>query len=494
MDVADLAAEWGIELTAEQRADYRTLLAGSRDALAALREADGPRFETLHGSPDRFERGEVVPGDDEHGAWLHRCRIEGAAEGPLSDLTAGVKDNIAVAGVPCTAGSARLAGFVPEIDATAVGRLLAAGATVLGKQNMDAFAMGDTGGLSDFGPARNPVDTDRLAGGSSSGSAAAVAAGDCDAALGTDQAGSVRTPAAWCGIVGLKPTYGAVPYTGAFGMDLGFDHVGILTRSVATNARVLDAVAGEDRQDGCRLDPRQPRGLDLGLPAADGPEGLTVGLVEEGFGRSADGIDGTVRAATRALADRGVRVRSVSVPEHESVPAIVGVAAAVGAATTYRHGGVGGTAPGWHWPRGRAAFHDALRAGGGSLSPGVVHALLAAADLHEREGWQGYAEAKAAALALGRAYDAALEGCDALAMPTSPRTALRIDRDAGRRTRVQRLAELPVNTGGANQTGHPAISVPCGTVDGLPVGLQLIGRRFEESTLYRLADAAAVPA
>jgi len=290
----DAADALGIDFSAAERADYRTLVAEQREALAAVSDAPAPRFETLHGSPERYDgrvvdrradpergagterasgAGGVDDPADPYNAWLCRCRIPGAASGPLADLTVGIKDNAAVAGLPCTQGSRALTEFVPTVDATVVGRLLDAGATVAGKHNMDAFALGDAGELGGFGPTLNPHDRTRLAGGSSAGSAAAVAAGDCDAAIGTDQAGSVRTPAAWCGVVGVKPTYGLVPYTGLFGMDFGFDHAGVLAGSVADAAQVLETVAGEDRQRvvgfADRNDGDRPADATPGTPASD---------------------------------------------------------------------------------------------------------------------------------------------------------------------------------------------------------------------------------
>lgn len=489
---------WGIELDAGEHEEYRQLVDGMREALRAVEDATQPTFEMLHDSPRRHDDREDVwtpdREDDPHNAWVHRCRIDGTPDGQLSDLSAGIKDNIAVASLPCSAGSVALSSFVPEIDATAVGRLLDAGVTVLGKQNMDAFAMGDAGEIQDFGPTTNPHDEAHLAGGSSSGSAAAVAAGECDAALGTDQAGSVRNPAAWCGVVGCKPTYGLVPYTGVFGMDFGFDHVGVISASVRANARVMEVVGGEDRQDGCRLDPRQPRGCEtdtytdeLSRPV----EGLTIGVLDEGFGwETADPVvERTVREAVDTLADNGVSVMSVSAPTHELAPAILGVVAALGARNTYRQGGVGTTTSGWHWAAGREAFETAMEEHPDALSPAVVASLLFAEECNANGETVSYARAKNLALSLGREYDDCLEGCDALALPTVPRTAAEYDPDADRVEQVERLATIPVNTAGSNQTGHPALSVPCGTVDGLPVGLQLIGSRFDEATLYRLGSA-----
>ncbi len=494
--LSEVAAEWGIDLTAAERDDYRTLVDEMGVALADVESMSPPRFELLHGSPVRHGGRDAVtrPGTDHdpYNAWLSRCRINGTPEGLLEGYTLGIKDNVAVADVPCTSGSQALEQFEPEIDATVVGRLLDAGAVILGKTNMDSFAMGDAGELQDYGPTLNPYDKDRLAGGSSSGSAAAVAADDCDAAIGTDQAGSVRTPAAWCGVVGCKPTYGLVPYTGVFGMDFGFDHVGVITQTVRDAGQVLSVIAGEDRQNGCRLDSRQPRNVTpddyVGASNRDVAD-MTVGVLEEGFGwpQSDPLVDETIRQAIGRLEDSGVEVVSVSVPDHRRAPSLVGVTAGIGAAITFRQGGVGTTTPGWHWTDGRAAFEAALEDSPGALSPAVVATLLFARVCWETTGWSGYARAKNRVLALGREYDEKLDRCDALVLPTSPMTAVERDPDAGRVRRVERLSTIPVNTGIFNQTGHPAVSVPCGTVDGLPVGLQLVGCRFDESTLFQLA-------
>lgn len=488
----EMEARWNVALDGAERAQYRTLIEEMQDTLQQVMNEPEPTFELLHGSPRQHGHREPDDEADPLNAWLHRCRIPGASDGPLADLTVGVKDNIAVATLPCSAGSDALAEFVPEIDATVVARALDAGATVLGKQNMDAFAMGDAGELQDAGPTWNPHDSDRLAGGSSSGSAAAVAAGDCDTALGTDQAGSVRTPAAWCGVVGCKPTYGLVPYTGVFGMDFGFDHVGVISRDVRTNARVMATIAGDDRQNGSRLDPRQPRGCSADSYAKTletDTDDMTIGILEQGFGwpTAQAEVDAAVHGTLDTVTGRGVSVRSVSAPLHRLAPAILGVTAPLGAATTYQHGGVGTTAPGWHWTGGHEAFETAIDDHTDALSPAVIASLLFAEECRANGETVAYARAKNLALSLGQEYDRCLQECDALAMPTVPQVAIAYDPDAGLDKRIERLATLPVNTCGANQTGHPALSVPCGTVDGLPVGLQLIGERFGERSLYSLA-------
>jgi|APHM01.1.fsa_nt_gi Asp-tRNAAsn/Glu-tRNAGln amidotransferase A subunit and related amidases len=496
MDVyQSLAENWGVTVESEEQPAFDEILSGMDEAIQSIRAESQPKFEHLHDSPDRHDgrKDHWSPGtdSDQYNAWLQRCSIEGATDGHLSDLTAGIKDNIAVAGIPCTAGSSVLS-FIPEIDATVVGRLLDAGVTILGKQNMDAFAMGDAGEIQDFGKTWNPHDQSRLAGGSSSGSAAAVAAGDCDLSLGTDQAGSVRNPAAWCGVVGCKPTYGLVPYTGIFGMDFGFDHVGIFTRDIKTNTRVLTAIAGEDRQNGCRLDPRQSHHRDskhytdnLDIGSGD----LTIGVLTEGFGwPTADpAVESTVRDQLATLENAGVSLKTVSAPTHSVAASIIGIVGALGAHNTYSRGGVGTTAAGWHWKAGEEAFKDGLKHRADDLSPAVIASLLFAERCRLNGNKSIYGQAKNIALKLDREYQDCLKKCDVLAMPTVPFTALSPADDQV--TQVTRLAKIPVNTAGCNQTGHPALSVPCGTVDGLPVGLQLIGSKFEEATLYRVGQS-----
>src|SRR5215218_7335142 len=238
------------------------------------------------------------PADNPYNAWYVTTSITEAGEGPLSGTTVAVKDNTAVAGVPMMNGSATLEGFVPLRDATVVSRLLAAGATITGKAVCEDLCFSGGSHTSCTGPVRNPWDPSRTTGGSSSGSAALVAAGEVDLALGGDQGGSIRMPSAFSGIVGHKPTHGLVPYTGAFPIELTIDHLGPITRTVADAALALDVLAGRDG-----LDPRQPAGLTPQQYAAalgGDVSGLRVGVLAQGFGieeLSEPGVDETVRAA-----------------------------------------------------------------------------------------------------------------------------------------------------------------------------------------------------
>jgi amidase len=482
--IQSLATACGFALDDDELELYADVLDEMQTALEEVRETATPTFEAIHGSPERYgDRADGhQPAEDPYNAWNIRFRLDGADTGPLDGVRLGVKDNVAVAGYPCTLGAPAMAEFVPDIDATVVSRLLDAGGTLVGKHTMDAFAMGDAGEFQPSGPTLNPADETRLAGGSSSGGAAAVAAGQCDVAIGTDQAGSVRNPAAWCGLVGLKPTYGLVPYTGIVPMDRGFDHAGIIAPDTETVAPVLSAIAGPDRQDGVRLDPRQPERVPAETYSVDDPpDELTVGVLEEGFDWpfSASAVDSCV---STALEESQWATDAVSVEHHRLTPAIVGATAPVGGASTLDGDGVGTDATGWHWEGLADALGTADRTSE-TLLPAVVAATLFRE--HTGNAMAGYARAKNLVLAAGRAYDAALEQYDLLALPTSPTTALAPAEDTA--TRLARLGWQPANTGLFNQTGHPALSVPCGTVDGLPVGLQLVAGRFEEEKLLRAA-------
>jgi len=267
--IRELAAEYALGLTDAEAEAFAALVGermpvyGRLDELAGGRgERDGMRsVGSASAREDADAEGVDDAGDDPYNAFVTRCEIVGADGGPLAGVTVGIKDNIAVAGVEMTCGSRVFAGYRPRRDATVVTRLLAAGATVVGKTAMDDMAVSGTGEVSATGPVLNPHDTDYLAGGSSGGSAAAVAAGQVDLALGTDQAGSVRIPAAWCGCVGLKPTHGLVPYTGVTPLGHTYDHVGPLARTVEDCARALSVLAGPADRD-----PRQGAGVGVPTP------------------------------------------------------------------------------------------------------------------------------------------------------------------------------------------------------------------------------------
>lgn len=253
-DLTAAAARVGLALSEEELAVYQDLLAPSA---AAYDLVESLYAQAVPASP--AGRGSSVPeaGENPLGAWYVRTDITGVGGGVLDGVRVAVKDNVAVAGVPMMNGSRTVEGFVPTVDATVVSRLLEAGARVTGKAVCESLCFSGASHTSDTGPVRNPWDLSRTSGGSSSGSAALVASGEVDMAVGGDQGGSIRIPSAFCGTVGHKPTYGLVPYTGAFPIELTLDHLGPITRTVADAARMLTVMAGYD--DG--RDPRQPVGV-----------------------------------------------------------------------------------------------------------------------------------------------------------------------------------------------------------------------------------------
>ncbi len=325
--LAALADGYGLGLSAADVDEYAPVVAGllsSWDVVEELYEADAPTAP---------ERGWSRPAaaDNPYNAWYVTASITETGEGPLAGRTVAVKDNTAVAGIPMTNGSATVEGFVPSLDATIVRRMLEAGATIAGKAVCEDLCFAGSSITASTGHVENPWDTARSAGGSSGGSGALVASGAVDMATGGDQGGSIRIPASNCGLVGHKPTWGLVPYTGAFPIEFTIDHVGPITRTVADAALMLSVIAGRDGHD-----PRQPADLvvdDYLGALGQGGRGLRVGVLREGFGlpESEPAVDDAVRQAITAMSDAGMDVREVSVPWHLYGPKIWDVIATEGA-------------------------------------------------------------------------------------------------------------------------------------------------------------------
>ncbi|MEU0465191.1 amidase family protein [Amycolatopsis sp. NPDC006131] len=423
--------------------------------------------------------------EDPFHAVIRFCRVPGADSGPLSTMRIGVKDNIAVAGVPMTEGKPSSTPFVPAEDAVAVERLLHAGASIVAKTNIN---LGDEG----FGWTRNPRDPRFWAGGSSSGSAAAVAAGIVDAALGADQGGSIRNPASYCGVVGMKPTHGLVPTYGLMYWDHTLDHLGPITTSVKDNAAILEVIAGADWRDPqwVRAEPAP----DDYLGAADlNMRGLRIGVVEESIvaaGCSPEVLK-AFHSARRTLIRLGADVVPVSLPLWRLAPRIWWGVLTAGVSTMAGSHGQG------HGHLGRVDLHLLASLApqylsGERCAPWLGRTLPLAFE-HIRSRYDGipFGQAQNLRLQLRRQVDDVLGQVDLLITPTTPTGPPLLDA-VKRRERVQR-EDAPDGMWNAavNLTGHPAISIPSGLVgDDLPTGLQIIGRRFDERTVYRAAFAA----
>ncbi|HUY61001.1 MAG TPA: amidase [Candidatus Dormibacteraeota bacterium] len=487
--LGELADSYGLGLGAEDLRALRGLMAPYLASYAVLETLASPEPR-----PPRPSRRSWRPGPAENplGAWAHRAEIPAAASGALLGMRVAIKDNVALAGVPMTNGSRMLAGYVPDADATVVRRIVAAGGSILGTATCESFCLSGGSHTSDSGPVRNPHDRTRSSGGSSSGSAALVAAGEVDLAIGCDQGGSIRIPSAWCGVVGLKPTYGLLPYTGIFAIEMTLDHVGPMARSVTDAARLLQVLAGPDG-----LDPRQPpvtAAVDYLAATAGGAAGLRVGLLEEGFG-PAGGADPqvleAVRRAARDLVPLGATVAAVSVPWHRHGGDIWNAIAVEGVARFMIDGDATGT--GWkgRYPEHlQRAYAQARVARARDLPVMAALYLLLGRHVHATTHGRHYARAQNLGRRLSAEYDRALGTVDVLAMPTVLRTAQPLPAaDSPIEELVQRASESGGNTCPFNVTGHPAISVPCGTVRGLPVGMMLVGRRGDDATVLRAAAA-----
>lgn len=485
-DISSAAKHFELHFDADALAEF-TAMAGY--ALTSYDVVDG-LYDRI-ARPRAPERAYRFPDDHPLGAWYVTTEIASGADGPLSGRRIAIKDNIAVAGVPMMNGSQALEGFVPSRDATVVERSLNAGALIAGKSVCEDLCYSGSSFTSASGPVRNPWDPKRETGGSSSGSAALVAAGEVELALGGDQGGSVRIPASLCGIVGHKPTFGLVPYTGAFPIERTLDHLGPMTRTVADAALLLAVLAGPDGQD-----PRQPESL----PAVDYPAALTgdvaglrVGILAEGFGQpgSQPAVDELVRSAAQRFTEIGCAVSETSVPWHRDAFAVFTVILIDGSTYQMLDGnGYGLGVDGLYDPEVMSYFAHRRRAKADQLSAIVKVPALCGHYSLTTLGGTSYAKARNLVPHIRAAYDHALDRYDVLVLPTVPATASLLpapgDDDA---TLVAQAMGKALNTAPMDVTGHPAISVPAGLVDGLPVGMTIMGKRFDDATVLRVAHA-----
>ena len=412
-------------------------------------------------------------------------RIEGADDGPLAGTTVAVKDNISTAGVRTTCGSKMLEEYVPPYDATVVSRLKEAGATIVGKANMDEFGMGTTTETSYFGSTDNPAAPGHVPGGSSGGSAAAVAAGEADLALGSDTGGSVRCPAAFCGVVGIKPTYGLVSRYGLVAYGNSLEQIGPFGETVEEAAELLDVIAGSDERDATT----RSVGDDANYAdAATGDvDGLRIGVPTELLEGADEGVVETFWAAVGELEDRGAEYHEVSLPSVEhAVEAYYVIAMSEASSNLARFDGVRyghSDGDGGNW---NEAFARAREEGfGDEVKRRILLGTYAlSAGYHDKY----YKKAQDARAWVKQDFDEALSEADVLASPTMPVPPFELGESLDDPLQLY-LADA--NTVPVNLADLPAISVPAGETDGLPVGLQLVGPAFGEERLIRAASALA---
>lgn len=447
-----------------------------RAHIARLQEVD-PRVEAFVGR--------LLPEAEQQAADLDRARSAGGAAGPLAAVPVAIKDVLCVKGAPTTCGSRILEGFVPPYDATCVARLRQAGAVILGKTNMDEFAMGSSTEHSAYGKTRNPWDLSRVPGGSSGGSAAAVAAKEVPLAIGTDTGGSIRQPAAFTATVGLKPTYGRISRFGLVAFASSLDQAGPISRSVRDSALALSVMAGHDPRDMTSAAEPVPDYLASATGRGRGVRGLRVGVPREFFGEGLDPeVAQSVRRCHELLAAAGAKLVEVSLPTTGyAIAAYYIVATAEASSNLARFDGVrygfrakeAVTLREMYDQTRRAGFGEEVRRrimlGTYALSAGYYDAY--------------YLKAMKVRTLIRRDFDQAFEKVDLLVGPTTPTAAFKFGEKLDDPLAMY-LSDIYTVT--ANLAGLPGISIPCGfTSQGLPIGCQLLGRAFDEPTLFAVA-------
>ncbi len=417
-------------------------------------------------------------------AVVDKKRAAGEALGPLAGLPVAVKDNMATKGVLTTCSSRILNNFIPVYNGTVVQKLYDAGIVMTGKTNLDEFAMGSSTETSYFGATHNPWNIDTVPGGSSGGSAAAVAAGEAIMAVGSDTGGSIRQPASLCGVVGLKPTYGLVSRYGLFAFASSLDQIGPLTKDVRDTALLLNVIAGHDERDSTSVPTDIP---DYTSALTGDIKGLRVGVVKE---LMADGIDEDVKAAiaasVRLLEEMGAEISEVSLPHSEyALSAYYLIAPAEASSNLARYDGVRfghrtqeevADMVEMYMKTRAEGFGDEVKRrimlGTYALSAGYYDAY--------------YGQAQKVRTLIARDFEAAFKEVDIIVSPTSPSVAFKMGAKVADPLQMylSDVCTIPVNL-----AGLPGISIPCGLSDGLPIGLQMIGRAFDEMTLLRAAHA-----
>ncbi|HZS28900.1 MAG TPA: Asp-tRNA(Asn)/Glu-tRNA(Gln) amidotransferase subunit GatA [Candidatus Angelobacter sp.] len=402
---------------------------------------------------------------------------------PLAGVPVGIKDVMVTRGVRTTAGSKILENFIPPYDCTAVARMEAAGAVVLGKLNCDEFAMGSSNENSAYGPVRNPHDKSRVPGGSSGGSAAAVATGMAVATLGSDTGGSIRQPASFCGVVGLMPTYGRVSRYGLIAFASSLDHIGPLTRTVKDAAIILRVIAGRDPLDSTSADVPVP---DYEAELAKPVRGLKIGVPQEYFG---EGLDAEVRAAVEAGIDKlraaGCEIIPISLPHSKyAIPTYYLIATAEASANLARFDGV---RYGYRSKNARTLSELYRRSRDEGFGPEVKRRIMLGTYALSSGYYDAYyLKAQRVRTLITRDFQEAFQKVDAIVTPTAPTPAFKLGEKADDPLAMY-LADIYTVT--ADLAGVPGLSVPCGKAQsGLPIGLQVLGRHFDESTMLRVAQ------
>lgn len=491
-ELRDISVALGFQADDRELATFSHII--EREILPAFNEleqaeepkllADGARRDPGH-FPSRQE--------NRFGAWAWKCSVKTSSGGILAGKKIALKDNISLAGVPMTNGTRALKDFVPSIDAEVARRILAAGGEIVGKATCENFCW--TGGsVTSFPqPVLNPRDIRFMAGGSSSGSGALVAAGDVDMAVGCDQGGSIRIPSSWCGIYGLKPTYGLVPYTGIITGEMTFDHAGPMASSVEGVALLLEAIAGRDG-----MDSRQAMaGTPMETPRyfshlrADASK-LKIGVVHEGFAwnESEADVDVTVKKAASHFEELGARVEEVSIPIHRKTAMLMFGIDSEGSWRALRNRGIDFGTFGYFNSDLAGYLGEHLRMDDTDFAPNAKLIAIFGEYMIKKYHSVLYTKAQNIRPSVKKQYNEALDRYNLLLMPTTPQKAQPFpEKEKDLAKYLSAGWNMVANVAPFDYTGHPALNIPCGESQGLPVGMMLVGKPFDEQTILNAALA-----
>jgi amidase len=483
------------ELDAIAKSLNMELSQSSLETHLSLLQPNLAAYEVINSLPDyvpevKYPRTSgVEPTDNKLGAWYRKTSISGLSSGILKGHKVVLKDNIFLAGVPMMNGASTLQGYVPEYDATVVTRILDAGGEIAGKAHCEFFCLSGGSHTNSKNAVKNPHNPLHSSGGSSSGCGALVGSGEIDMAIGCDQGGSIRIPSSWSGCVGMKPTWGLVPYSGIMPIENTIDNAGPISNNVRNNATLLQAIAGHDG-----LDPRQ-----YNVQVNDYLENLNVdishlkiGVLDEGFDRpeSEADVDLAVRDSINVFKTLGATVENVSMPWH-NIGQSIWLAIALEGLTEQMmlRNGMGLNWKGLY-STSLMDRHASWRMRANELPDNLKSCLLTGQYMLEKYNGHYYAKAQNLNRQLTEKYNELLSRFDILVMPTTPMKATPIPTDEDScELGVQRAFEMIGNTCQMDATGHPALSVPCAMREGLPVGMMLVGKHFDEKTLYQAAAA-----
>ena len=487
-EICTIAASEYMTLTEEETKDLSILINNTLEEIDKLDEIESRINEIKYFDRDPGYRPTFE--EDPYNVFIRKCKVKGESHGLLSGKTIGLKDNIRLAGVPMTNGSRLAPGYVPVLDATVVERLLEAGGTIIGKLNMDSFGMGGTSETSDFGVPLNPHNREFSTGGSSGGSAAAVAASEVNISLGVDEGGSARIPASWCGVISIKPTHGLVPSFGITYLDHTIDYICPTASTVEDTAITLEVIAGEDKKD-----PQWIRGqvnkVEYSKAKEENINGLKIGLIKESteWSESENDVNKSIINTLKVFEKKGASVKTISLPWWgDTLPILHGILShsASNMVESDLEGYSRGGACDPYW---QGAFGKARRAGSNGF-PTLLKVWMILGKYLRREYCSIYfSKAQNARLVITSMLDEIFKDIDVLVSPTTPMKASRITSNLKEGSWDGKgKIEMNRNTCPTNLTGHPAMSIPCGFgKNGLPIGIQVMGKKWDEYTLFRLA-------